>query len=393
MPTPRLVPVAPTRGEPVAIDRSPFWIGSSNTGALKIFLPGIGERHASITEREDGYYLSPMAGATPPRVGGVVLSGPVKLQDGQVIELGPAAKYEYISGIPRPKPVEAEPEPEYEEEGPKRRRRWKWPKRRGPKRAGFPVWAYLVIGMLVVGIGYAGVILYQAARNATQVVQGPPQLTDVEGRVYDSLMVEAGRYIERGSTLLELGLNTEALQEFGKAVSVFDGTFLATNELVKPSIEGLFATVTKIYKENKSAIPAGLRNARGKVADLSTALAARLQPDQFLTAVETVQTAFAAKFTRRFEITGADHAEHVALYGKSGARDIRVRDLKPDQIGFLIDSFSARGVRVKDFSKDAILQAQIQAALARGWKDRAGTGLHLHVDRFRDRRDAWTVTK
>jgi hypothetical protein len=49
------------------------------------------------------------------------------------------------------------------------------------------------------------------------------------------------------------------------------------------------------------------------------------------------------------------------------------------------------GIRVKDFSDDAILQAQIRSARAAGLADRAGTGLHLHVDRFPNRRDRWTV--
>jgi hypothetical protein len=258
---------------------------------------------------------------------------------------------------------------------------------------GFPVWAFVAIGLLAAALIYGGVVLFRAVQAGTEVVEGPPALTPVEGQIYDSLMADAGKSIERGSTLLELGLNQEALQEFGKAVSVFDGSPLAGNPLVRPSIEALFSTVTRIYQSKKFAVPAGFRAAKGKVADLSTALAQQLTVDQFQAALDAVQTAFQTKFARRYEITGADHAEHLSLYGKGGARDIRVRDLTGEQIDFLISGFAARGARVKDFSKDAVLQAQIRAALARGWSDRAGTGLHLHVDRFRDRRDQWTVTK
>jgi hypothetical protein len=68
-----------------------------------------------------------------------------------------------------------------------------------------------------------------------------------------------------------------------------------------------------------------------------------------------------------------------------------VRNLTQVQITFLITGFGSQGIRVKDFSKDAILQRQIRAAIARGLADRAGTGLHLHIDRFRDRRDPYTV--
>ena len=73
---PMLVPVPPTQGDPATVDRSPFWIGSSASSALRIYLPGIAERHASITEREDGFYLSPFPGAAPPVVDGRPLSGP-----------------------------------------------------------------------------------------------------------------------------------------------------------------------------------------------------------------------------------------------------------------------------------------------------------------------------
>ena len=63
-----------------------------------------------------------------------------------------------------------------------------------------------------------------------------------------------------------------------------------------------------------------------------------------------------------------------------------------EQTGYLIAGFGAVGIRVKDFSDDVILQRQIRAAVAAGLADRAGTGLHLHIDRFRDRRDRYTVT-
>jgi hypothetical protein len=46
---------------------------------------------------------------------------------------------------------------------------------------------------------------------------------------------------------------------------------------------------------------------------------------------------------------------------------------------------------VKDFSADSVLQRQINSAIKAGLADRAGTGLHLHVDRFANRRDAFTI--
>ena len=46
---------------------------------------------------------------------------------------------------------------------------------------------------------------------------------------------------------------------------------------------------------------------------------------------------------------------------------------------------------MKDFSQDSVLARQIQAAIRAGLADRAGTGVHLHIDRFANRRDAFTV--
>ena len=46
---------------------------------------------------------------------------------------------------------------------------------------------------------------------------------------------------------------------------------------------------------------------------------------------------------------------------------------------------------MKDFSVDAVLQRQIESARRAGHFDRMGTGLHMHVDRFANRYDRWTV--
>ena len=66
--------------------------------------------------------------------------------------------------------------------------------------------------------------------------------------------------------------------------------------------------------------------------------------------------------------------------------------MSPEQVSFVVVECRARGIRVKDFSQDSILQRQIAAATRAGLLDRAGTGLHLHIDRFANRRDHWTVS-
>ncbi|MGE3618468.1 MAG: FHA domain-containing protein, partial [Gemmatimonadales bacterium] len=106
-PLPKLVPAAPTRGEPVEVDRSPWWIGSSAGSALRVYLPGVADRHASITEREDGYYLSPMPGAAI-MLNGRPVSAATRLADGVIVEISPAARWEFVTGEPR---IVAAPEP------------------------------------------------------------------------------------------------------------------------------------------------------------------------------------------------------------------------------------------------------------------------------------------
>ena len=391
MPTPRLVPIAPTQGDPVSIDRSPFWIGSSSGSGLRVYLPGVADRHASISEREDGFYLSPFSGATAVRLEGRSVTGPTKLTDGAALELAPSARYEYVTGEPRAKPVEETEEPVYADGGGPRRSWWK--RRRGPRgKAGFPLWMWAALALLVVALGFGGVVLYRIINSGPPDQAGPPPLTEIEGRMFDSLMVDATQHIERGSTLLDLGLPDDASREFAGAITLFDASPIARNEWVSQRVAVLAKTVADIYRSNRLAVPGSIRAGRTRLADLSRSLSSNISVGQFATAVRDVQNVFQTQFRREFVITGRDHPEHVSLYGAGGAMDVRVKDLTADQIRFLVDGFARSGIRVKDFSRDAILQAQIKAALARGWTDRAGTGLHLHIDRFRDRRDKWTVT-
>ena len=66
--------------------------------------------------------------------------------------------------------------------------------------------------------------------------------------------------------------------------------------------------------------------------------------------------------------------------------------MTPEELAFVVSECRSRGIRVKDFSQDSVLQRQIAAATKAGLLDRAGTGLHLHIDRFANRRDSWTVS-
>ena len=81
----------------------------------------------------------------------------------------------------------------------------------------------------------------------------------------------------------------------------------------------------------------------------------------------------------------------ILLYGKGGAMDLSIKGLSPPELAFIIDQAHARHIRIKDFSRDSILQREVQAAVKAGLLFEAGTGLHFHIDRFANRRDRWTA--
>jgi hypothetical protein len=385
MTSPRLVPVAPTEGEPVVVDRSPFWIGSGAGAALRVSVRGIAERHVSITIRDDAFYLSSFPGIAPPRVNGRPARSPVKLVDGQVIELMARAKWQFVTSAPA---VAVQPTPTPPPAPPPVIAGIAPPPVPSPREGSSRRWIWwLAASGVALALATAGGFGYRAIRSAADIVRFTPQ----EGQLYDSLLVESTRSMERGSTLLDLGLREAALQEFANAVAVFETSIIGNSPYVRPTIDGLVSAIQKIYRHDGLAAPGRFAKG-GRSVDLSKSLAAQLTTAQFKSTVDRVRGDFRSRFGHDIEITGADHPEHLSLYGPGGALDIRVRDLKEPEIQFLIVGFTTSGVRVKDFSKDAVLQAQIKAAIAAGLFDRAGTGLHLHIDRFRDRSDRWTVS-
>src|SRR5262249_8412582 len=91
---------------------------------------------------------------------------------------------------------------------------------------------------------------------------------------------------------------------------------------------------------------------------------------------------FRAKYGRDFVVTGADHEEHRRLYGTGSAYDIRVRDLSPEQIRFIIAIGYELGLRVKDFSTWEKVQAHNSRVLSLGLpRDTLATATHIHIDR------------
>jgi hypothetical protein len=249
-------------------------------------------------------------------------------------------------------------------------------------RMGFGVALALVVA--------AGVVMYRAATHRSTTQQLSPQ----DMALFDSLLVVAYDHIERGTTLLAIGAPAPALQDFAAGINALKTSRLRTHPYIVPRIEALEASVAAIYRERRIAVPPAYSAAKETNATkglVARSLRAALTVEEFARRFADVQRQFQSRFGTSLTVTGADHAEHLSLYGRGGALDLRSRTLTPPQTAFVVSACRAAGIRVKDFSQDSVLQRQIRSAIRAGLADRAGTGLHLHIDRFANRRDAYTV--
>ena len=378
MPEPALTPVLPTPGRPVTLGtRSPAWIGSSADSVIQIFLPGVADRHVALVEREDGWWASEGHGRAT--INGVPLRGTVHLGDGDTLEVTPGYRYQFLSGAASAvdeRPVVA---------APARKRKRRRPSR--PPGVGRP-WPLIGVVVLIVLLGLGAVFgIWRASRSET----ASAPLTDAQAEEFDSLLVVAYDHVERGSTLLEMGLSDVAAQEFARGVNTLALSNLRSQPQVRPRTEALEASVAAIYRERRLAVPQAYAGARSTISP-DRLRAASLTVAQFTRAFTQIESAYQAQFREPIFVSGRDHAEHLSLYGAGGALDLRTKTMTPSEVQFVINECKSRAIRVKDFSRDSILQRQVAAALAAGLLDRAGTGLHLHIDRFANQRDHWTVS-
>ncbi|HEU0051669.1 MAG TPA: hypothetical protein VFQ39_00785, partial [Longimicrobium sp.] len=182
----------------------------------------------------------------------------------------------------------------------------------------------------------------------------------------------------------------EALRQFANAVTLLETSRLGNSPYLRPRIQNLEAAIAEVYRTKGIVIPRAYREVKVVSPGASPLPQGALTVEEFATAVEAAQAEFQARYGRRIMVTGRDHGEHRMLYGPGGALDLRVRDLTREQVLFAMQAFKRRGVRVKDFSDDAVLQAQIASARSRNRPDLMGTGLHMHIDRFANRWDRWT---
>jgi hypothetical protein len=378
MPEPILTPVPPTPGSPVTLGaRSPAWLGARGDGVVQVALPGIAERHTALVEREDGWWAS--EGQGPASINGAPLAGSVHLADGDVLEIAPGYRFQFSTGV-APSPAASAGAASAPRKRRKRRR-----VRGDREQPPYAVVAVVLLILLVVG-GAA----YGIWRAVDQSRHRADILTDHQLGEFDSLMVVADDHVERGSALLELGLEPRALDEFALAVNTFTASDLRNHPDVAPRVGALEAAISGIYREHHLKAPSQYA---GKSTTLSAdqQRAATLTVEQFAVAFAEVAAAYQRRFGEPIEVTGRDHAEHLSLYGPGGALDLRARTMSPAQTAFVTAECHARKIRVKDFSQDAVLQAEIRSAIQSGKFDQAGTGLHLHIDRFGGRRDRWTT--
>ena len=390
MSRPRLVPLAPARGGEAPLGASPFWVGTGAGCGLRLHIPGVAERHVALLEREDGFWLVPVRAVQPaPRVNGAPVAAEVRLRPGDVVELVPGAAFRFASGeritAPPPAPEPAPPPP------PPRSTRWQRLRARLARRRGgsgmLSPMARLAIVVALLLVAGSGALLVRAFRTGAEA----RPLSEEDAEHFDALTLRAYEHVERGTSLLEMGLADPALQEFARAVNTLETSRLRGDRSVRRSVAALEGTIAEIYRAKRIRVPGRYAAAPRPPGTPRPAMRGSMTPEQFAERFARVQQRFSERFGRPIVVTGRDHAEHLSLYGSGSALDLRVRDLSREQVSFAIAALREEGIRVKDFSDDAILRAQIRSAHAAGLSDRASTGLHLHVDRFPNRRDRWTV--
>jgi hypothetical protein len=387
---PRLVPLAPTRGSEAPLSASPFWVGTGAGCGLRLHLPGLVERHVALLEREDGIWLVPVRAVQPaPRVNGAPVAAEVRLRPGDVVELVPGASYRFTTGeraAPRAAPAPA-PDVAPPPRGPSLRERIaRRFRRRGGSGLLSPLARIAIVAALLLVVG-SGALLVRAFRAGSAA----RPLSEDDAEYFDALTLTAYEHVERGTSLLEMGLADSALKEFARALNTLETSRLRDDRAVRRSVAALESAIADIYRAKRIRVPGRYAAAPRTPATPRPAMRGAMSPEQFAERFARVQQRFSAHFGRPLVVTGRDHAEHLSLYGPGSALDLRVRDLSREQVGFAIAAMRGEGIRVKDFSDDAILRAQIRSAHAAGLSDRAGTGLHLHVDRFPNRLDRWTV--
>jgi hypothetical protein len=380
---PSLRPLDGTAGTELELDARARWqIGSDPRDDLMLAEPGLVSAHVVLVLHDARWILWQAAEGVS--VNGAPVTGATRLFDRDIIALSATVRWEFVSGAAR---TQERPVAE-----------WSVAAAAGARsgsdafaapRAPFP---WRPVSLAVAAITLIVLAVWGVRVSQQGVLRSDDLLSDAESVTLDSLLVAAYDHLERGNSLLELGVETDASQEFARGVNTLALSALRNHPIVRPRIEALEALIADIYRAQRRTVPDAYASAKSTLR-AEAIRSAVLSREQFAHAFDLVSGAFTLRYGKTLTVVGRDHAEHLALYGEGGALDLRTYTLTSEEVAFVIAQCRSYGIRVKDFSQDSILRRQVEAARRAGLFDRAGTGLHLHIDRFADRRDRWTVSE
>jgi hypothetical protein len=359
--------------------RGTFVIGAADSASLQIRTPGIHDQHCTLEFQGDRWLIVDSAPGV--RINGQPVAGITRLFDRDVLALSIELQWEFVSGETRTREMSVVTPPLA-----LRTRRQAEGLRAPTLQRSWRLTAIVATAAVCVALAAWAIWYIEQQRLDTRAL-----LSDQQAIRFDSLLVVAYDHLERGNSLLELHVTDDAALEFARGINTLALSDLRAHPQVRPRIEALESTVAAIYRAQRLAVPDAYAGARTTMSadKLRNAVLSR---DQFSHAVDLVSAAFRLKYHVPIVVVGRDHAEHLALYGKGGALDLRSFTMSADQVAYVIAQCRSYGIRVKDFSQDSILQRQVRAAVNAGLSERAGTGLHIHIDRFADRRDRWTIS-
>jgi hypothetical protein len=370
--------VSRTPGEsPIPLhDGERHLVGAGQDAHVRVAATGIAPI-AALERRDSAWWLVPLA--DKPLLNGVTVAEPARLRDGDQLEFSAGTQFEFVSGERRTRrmasaaDMRARPRPGH------------GPLPRPPRQRSSA--AMVTVAAAVLLLAGAGGVLWYAVFRAAHTID---VLSDRQATELDSLLIVADDHVERGGTLLELGLADGASQEFARAVNTLALSDLRNRPEVAPRIASLAASVAQVYRERSLAVPDNYARATAPLSPEQLRTAS-LSVDEFAGSFALLAATFEAHFGHAIVVSGRDHPEHVALYGKGGAMDLSIKTMTPAEVSFVIDQAHQHHIRIKDFSRDSVLRREVQAAVSAGLLFEAGTGLHLHIDRFANRRDKWTT--
>ena len=248
--------------------------------------------------------------------------------------------------------------------------------------------------MLKLIVVAAALVLIIQSASIAQVQAGSWSHTSGKtDEILTGVLTASRRHVEKGEACLAAGDVECARREFDSAIDDYleSGIDLRSEEHL---LAGWRETIEKINRlETLNTIADGKRFWRSqdfegrppdeRVAETVAESNGPLTSAVFQSRFGELRKRFQEKYQREITLTGADHAEHRRLYGSGSAYDIRVRDLTREQVGFIIATGGALGLRIKDFSTwESVSAHNARTRMLGRPLDTLATGIHLHIDRM-----------